>query len=170
MVTSCVELVHELPGRWRYRLSSAAPLNWERLEQELAAALPASRWSWRLNRRCRSLLLLCREPALQSQGWQSVVAAMERSGATPPDPQVVQVRVQVVREQPCWVQRLLRPPADLVSLLIATGLLGLASLLVLAGLLGVLLPLAPGWPLLVLAFLLVEAAIKLRRPFTTPVA
>ncbi len=169
MVTSCVELVHELPGRWRYRLSSASPLDWERLEQELAAALPASRWRWRLNRRSSSLLLQASEPSLQSQGWQSVVAAMERCGATAPDPEVVQVRVQVVRERPCWLQRLLRAPIDLFSLLMATGLLSLAALLVLAGLLGVLLPLAPGWPLLLLAFLLVEAAIKLRRPFTTPV-
>lgn len=165
---SCVELVHELPGRWRYRLNSAAPLDWDRLEQELAAALPSSLWCWRLNRRGRSLLLECTDTSLQSQGWQSVVAAMERSGATAPEPEVVQVRVQVVRDRPCWLQRLLRAPVDLLSLLMATGLLSLASLLVLVGLIGVLLPLAPGWPLLLLAFLLVEAAIRLRRPFTNP--
>lgn len=168
VATSCVELVHALPGRWRYRLNSAAPLNWTRLEQELAAALPANLWRWRLNRRSRSLLLEASDASLQSQGWQSVVAAMERCGATAPEPQVVQVKVQVMRDQPSWLQRLLRAPADLLSLLMATGLLSLASLLVLTGILGVMLPLAPGWPLLLLAFVLVEAALKLRRPFTNP--
>ena len=169
-MTSCVELVHELPGRWRYRLNSGAPLAWERLEQELAAALPGTQWRWRLNRRCRSLLLECDDPSRQQQGWQSVVAAMERCGATAPPPPVLQVRVQVVRDRPCWLQRLLSAPANLISLLMATGLLSLASLLVLGGILGLLLPLAPGWPLLLLAFLLVEGAIQLRRPFTNPAA
>ena len=168
MVTSCVELVHDLPGRWRYRLNSATPVDWDRLEQELEAALPSNLWRWRLNRRGGSLLLECGDASRQSQGWQSVVAAMERSGATAPEPEVVQVHVQVVRDRPCWLQRLLRAPADLLSLLMATGILSLASLLVLVGLLGVMLPLAPGWPLLLLAFLLVEAAIRLRRPFTNP--
>ena len=33
MVSSCVELVHALPGRWRYRLHSATPIDWDRFER-----------------------------------------------------------------------------------------------------------------------------------------
>ena len=56
MSSSCAELVHALPGRWRYRLRSGAPMAWDRLERELQASLPAGQWHWRLNRRCSSLL------------------------------------------------------------------------------------------------------------------
>jgi uncharacterized protein YqgC (DUF456 family) len=52
----------------------------------------------------------------------------------------------------------------------ASGLLSLAALLLLGGVVGLILPLAPGLPLLLLAFLLVETAFKLRRPFTTAAA
>jgi hypothetical protein len=168
MVSSCAELVHALPHRWRYRLRSTTPIQWDLLEQNLKAAFPTSQWRWRLNRRCSTLLLeaITPEPQQQQQGWQSLVAALERSGATAPEPDVVQVKVQVVRDQPARLWRWLMAPANLISFLAASGLLSLAALLLLGGILGLILPLAPGLPLLLLAFLLVETAFKLRRPFT----
>ena len=168
MVSSCAELVHALPNRWRYRLRSTTPIQWSRVEQELQAALPSSQWRWRLNRHCSTLLLEAKssEPKQQQQGWQSLVAALERSGATPPQPDVVQVRVEVVRDRPSRLWRCVLAPANLISFLAASGLLGLAALLLLGGIVGLILPLAPGLPLLLLAFVLVETAFKLRRPFT----
>lgn len=168
MVSTCAELVHALPNRWRYRLRSATPIQWDQLEQELGAALPPGQWRWRLNRHCSTLLLEANTsaPHQQQQGWQSLVAALARSGATPPQPDVVQVRVQVVREWPSHLRHWFLAPANLVSFLAASGLLGLAAFLLLAGIVGLILPLAPGLPLLLLAFVLVETAFKLRRPFT----
>jgi hypothetical protein len=171
MSSSCAELVHAVPGRWRYRLRSATPIQWARLEQELQLSLSAELWRWRVNRQCSSVLLEAKgSTQQQQQGWQAVVAAMERSGATPPEPEVVQVRVQVVRDQPSRLQRWLQLPANLLSFLVASGLLGLAALFTLGGILGLILPLAPGVPLLLLAFVLVETAFRLRRPFTAAAA
>ena len=84
--------------------------------------------------------------------------------------QLVQVRVQVMRDQPSRLQRWLQLPANLLSFLAASGLLGLAALFTLGGILGLILPLAPGLPLLLLAFVLVETAFRLRRPFTAAAA
>ena len=95
---------------------------------------------------------------------------MERSGATPPEPEVVKVRVQVMRDRPTRLKRWLLSPANLLSFLAASGLLGLAALLTLAGIVGLILPLAPGLPLLLIAFVLVETAFSLRHPFTTAAA
>jgi len=162
MSSSCAELVHALPGRWRYRLRSGAPIAWDRLERELQASLPEGHWNWRLNRRCSSLLLEARGSTQPQQlGWQGVVAAMERSGATPPDPEVVKVRVQVMRDRPTRLKRWLLSPANLLSL---------AAVLTLGGIVGLILPLAPGLPLLLIAFLLVETAFRLCRPFTATAA
>lgn len=168
MLSSCVVLVHALPGRWRYRLSSATPIDWDRLEQALHTTLPAPHWHWRLNRRCQSLLLEGRQAQPQLQGWQVLVAALASCGATPPEPEVVRVNVHVVRDRPPLLGRLLQAPANLLSLLAASGLLGLALLLGLAGILGLMLPLTPGLPLLLLASLLLDTAFRLRRPFTGP--
>jgi hypothetical protein len=171
MSASCAELVHALPGRWRYRLRSGTPIAWDRLERELQASFPEGHWRWRLNRRCGSLLLEARgSTQLQQLGWQSVVAAMERSGATPPEPEVVQVRVQVMRDRPARLKRWLLSPANFISFLAASGLLSLAALFTLAGIVGLILPLAPGLPLFLIAFVLVESAFSLRRPFTTAAA
>ena len=80
---------------------------------------------------------------------------------------MVQVKVQVVRDQPSRLKRWLLAPANWISVLAASGLLSLAALLLLGGIVGLILPLAPGLPLLLAAFVLVETAFKLRRPFTT---
>lgn len=169
-MSSCVELVHALPGRWRYRLHSATPIDWDRFEQQLRTALHSPGWRWRLNRRCQSLLLEARNGQPQQQGWQILVAALACCGATAPEPEVVRINVQVVPDRPPLLSRLLQAPANLISLLAASGLLGLALLLGLLGILGLMLPLAPGLPLLLLASLLVESAFLLRRPFTAAAA
>jgi hypothetical protein len=97
---------------------------------------------------------------------------MERSGATPPEPEpeVVQVRVQVMRDRPSRLRHWLLAPANLLSFLAASGLLSLAAVLTLGGIVGLILPLAPGLPLLLIAFVLVETAFRLRRPFTAAAA
>ena len=157
MATTCVQLIHRVPGRWRYRLHSATSLDWDLLESQLLVGFPATQWQWRLNRQSRSLVLQQRPASRRSSveaqqtGWQTLVAAMGRCGATEPPAEVVRVKVQVVRDGPRLSPSWLRAPLNLATLMLALGLLTLAALLALAGLLGLLLPLAPGFPLLLLA-------------------
>jgi hypothetical protein len=174
MDPACAELVHATRDRWRYRLHSASPIHWERLEAILREQLPSPRWSWRLNPRCHSLVLSL-DPGgswwpeeARARGWQAVLAAMESAGATPLPPPVVRVAVRTVRQRPRLPHAWLRAPLNWASLGLALGLLGLAALLALVGVLGLLLPLLPGVPFLLLAFLLVELAFGLRRPFVSP--
>jgi hypothetical protein len=173
MDPACAELVHATRDRWRYRLHSASPIDWGRLEGALRDQLPATRWSWRLNPRCHSLVLSLDGQAswlpeeARLRGWQAVLAAMASAGATPLPPPVVRVAVRTVRRRPQRLLAWLGTPLNWASLGLAIGLLGLAALLALVGALGLLLPLLPGVPFLLLAFLLAELAFRLRRPFVS---
>jgi hypothetical protein len=173
MDPACAELVHATSGRWRYRLHSASPIDWGQLEGALRDQLPATLWSWRLNPRCHSLVLSLDGRAswlpedARLRGWQAVLAAMESAGATPLPPPVVRVAVRTVRQPPRLPLTWLHAPLNWASLGLALGLLGLAALLAVVGAFGLLLPLLPGVPFLLLAFLLAELAFRLRRPFVS---
>ena len=86
MDPACAELVHATQGRWRYRLHSATPIDWARLEAALAEHLSPSLWTWRLNATCHSLVLMLQPSAplpneqARRMGWQSIVLAMELAG------------------------------------------------------------------------------------------
>lgn len=172
MLDTCVRLIHATPRRRRYRIDSATPIDWRRLDGELAALAQGNRLKVRLNPSCRSVVFRLAEaapPALLQQAWLLLCSAIERAGATPPPAEVLHVRVRVVRRSPLAWLRALAEPCNLASLGVSLVLLLLALLVSLLGLLGMLLPLAPGAPLLVLAYLLLEAAFALRRPFVNPV-
>ncbi|MEB3260184.1 MAG: hypothetical protein VKP63_06125 [Cyanobacteriota bacterium] len=174
MDPACAELVHATGRRWRYRLHSATPLDWPRLDAALRERLSPSLWSWRLNPECRAVILQLRPEApwraedANTRGWQAVLAAMESAGATPPSPPVLRVRVRTLRRPPQSPPAWLLAPLNWASLGLALSLLGLAALLAVVGALGLVLPLLPGVPFLVLAFLLAELAFRLRRPFVSP--
>lgn len=173
MLETCVRLIHATPRRRRYRIESASPIDWTRLEQELACLAGGDRLGVRLNRACRSVVFTLAPPAapaLLQDAWARLCVAVERAGATPPPPPVLQVRVHVVRPSPLRWIRALTAPLNLISLGLSLGLLMLALLLAVLGILGMMLPLAPGAPLLLLTFLLMEAALTLRRPFVRPQA
>lgn len=172
MDPACAELVHATGRRWRYRLHSATPLDWRRLDAALSERLSASAWTWRLNPGARAVILQLHPVApwspedAGSRGWQAVLAAMASAGATPPSPPVLRVRVRTLRPSSPPLSWWLAP-LNWASLGLALGLLGLAALLALVGALGLLLPVLPGVPFLVLAFLLAELAFRLRRPFVS---
>lgn len=176
MDPACAELVHATRGRWRYRLHSSMPIDWARLKAALQTHLSPKWWSWRLNSACDSLVLTLNpqvpwaEDEARRMGWSAVLAAMESTGVTPPPPPVVVVAVRVVPERPHPLLRLLKIPLNWATLGISLALLATAALLSVVGVLGLVLPLIPGAPFLVLAFLLAEVAFRLRRPFVSPVA
>lgn len=176
MDPACAELVHATAWRWRYRLHSATPMDWVRLEAALRDLLPSTQWSWRLNPTCRSLVLALEPQAgspgeqTRRMGWQAVVAAMESAGATPLPPRTVRVSVRTLPRHPHPLMRWLQAPLNWASLGLSLALLGLAAALAVFGALGLVLPLLPGAPFLLLAFLLAELAFRLRRPFVAAAA
>lgn len=172
MLDRCVRLIHATPMRRRYRIESATAIDWQRLEEELSPLQKREPLSFRLNRSCQSAVFSVSDAAAQQlleEAWATLCNAVELAGASPPEPAVLHVRVQVVRPSPvAWLRRL-AAPLNIVSLSVALALLLLALLLALIGILGMMLPLAPGAPLLLLAYVLIETAFALRRPFVNPV-
>lgn len=180
MDPACAELIHATAGRWRYRLHSATPIDWVRLDAAMKELLPSTLWTWRLNSTCHSLVLAlqpqapCQGEEARRMGWQALVAAMERAGATSLPPPTLRVVVRAVSRHPhphphpliTW----LRAPLNWATLGLSLALLGLAAVLAVLGALGLVLPLVPGAPFLLLAFLVAELAFRLRRPFVATAA
>lgn len=180
-IDACLQLVHRTPRRRRYRIRSATPVNWQRLEDDLALALPSLDLSWRINRQAFSITLLHHsrhdelvdgpqilETALR-QGLQTLVHALEAAGATPPQPEVIEIRLH--RRSTGRLQSLgvgnWSAVLNALSGSLSVVLLLLAAVLLLLGLIGLMLPLAPGAPLLVLGYVVIELAMALRRPFVS---
>ena len=103
-------------------------------------------------------------------GWQALVAAMERAGATSLPPPTLRVVVRAVSRHPHPLITWLRAPLNWATLGLSLALLGLAAVLAVLGALGLVLPLVPGAPFLLLAFLVAELAFRLRRPFVATAA
>ena len=171
MLESCVLLVHSTALRRRYRIDSATPIDWELLNRELLHLLPGNQLHIRINSSSRSVVFSLRNPEDNHyflEAWQALTCAASRAGVTPREPEVIRVRVRVIRPPLlAWLRHLLLP-LDIASFGAAICLVLLASLATVLGILGLLLPLAPGIPLLLLAYLLMEMAFALRRPFMRP--
>jgi hypothetical protein len=175
-VLDCLQLVHQSRSRQRYRIRSATPIQWQTLELQLRQGLAGEPLSWRLNRGASSLVLEHRSPhdglsdgpdasalALR-HGVQVLVSSLAASGATPPLPAVIQIHTRR-RKQPRSLAGPIRTVLNALSGSASLLLILLAALLIVLGIVGLMLPLAPGAPLLLLAYGLVELALALRRPF-----
>jgi len=168
MLESCVRLVHATPSRRRYRIDSATPIHWDRLSSELHGLIRSDHLQIRLNRSSRSVVFTLSDPEaidLLVDAWQALYSAADRAGATAKEPEVIKIRVGVVRPSPFGWLRRLELPLNMASLVASLWLVVLAGLATLLGVLGLMLPLAPGAPLLLVAYLLLELAFTLRRPF-----
>jgi len=166
----CVQLLHATPLRRRYRLISTTRLDWGPLERHLKEHLPGRGLGWRLNPAAHSIVITGQadgSSAPLEQGLPILIAALARAGARPPAAEVVRISVgkakAKVRTARSWAWLLW--PINLASLSLSLTFLSLAAIMTLVGMLGLMLPLAPGAPLLLLASLAVELALLLRMPF-----
>ena len=166
----CAQLVHATPLRRRYRLSSTTPLDWSQLERHLGDHLLRRGLGWRLNPAAHSIVISSAgdgSSAPLAQGLPILIAALARAGARPPAAQVVRIVLAKTKQAPPaqhpW--RWLLVPVNLASLGLSLAFVSLAAIMTLVGVLGLMLPLAPGAPLLVLASRAVELALLLRLPF-----
>lgn len=177
----CLEMVHQTPGRLRYRIHSTTPIQWSELKRLLQARLDAVPLRWRLSAASSSVVLAYQSPddghqdgsdsaaAALRQGLQALLAALAASGAQSPAAPVIHIRVRSVPRAPLWMT----PVAWLlngITLGLSLLLLCLAGILLVFGVAGLMLPLSPGTALLMLATVLLELALSLRRPFVGPVS
>jgi len=176
----CLEMVHQTPMRLRYRIRSTTPLPWPELTRLLQPMLDGLPLRWRLNPVSASVVLTYQTPddglqdgsdtatAALRQGQQALLAALSDLGVQSPAAPVLRIRVRSVPHAPVW----LTPLAWLcngLTLGLSLVLISLAALLLLLGVAGLMLPLSPGRALLLLANVLLELALSLRRPFVAPV-
>jgi hypothetical protein len=171
-LSACLSLRHQIGSRQRYQIRSANPLNWRALDQSLANNLTGNSWQWRINPQAASVVInyfpipgqgAASAATVRQVAQQALVASLKALGAQPPAPEVVVIRLRsplLIR-----LENLIHLATNLSSAALSLALVLLCLPLLLAGILGLALPLAPGIPLLLLVFLLVEAAIWLRRPF-----
>jgi hypothetical protein len=171
----CLQPVHRSPGRLRYRIRSTSPIPWPRLKRRLGDLLAGLPLYWRLTPGACSVLLVYQPPAdnlsdgpghadaILRQGSQRLVTALSECGATPAAADVIAIRTR--RHNPSMLGSVGHGLINGLSAGVSLLLVGLASLLILLGGLGLMVPLAPGGVLLVLAYGLVELALRLRHPF-----
>ena len=171
----CLQPVHRSPGRLRYRIRSTSAIPWPQLKRRLSDLLAGLPLYWRLNQGASSVLLVYQEPAdnlsdgpgqadaILRQGSQRLITALSECGATPAAAEVIAIRTR--RSNPSALGAVGHGLINGLSAGVSLLLVGLACLLMLLGGLGLMVPLAPGGVVLVLAYGLVELAVRLRQPF-----
>ncbi|MFM1811239.1 MAG: hypothetical protein RLZZ336_177 [Cyanobacteriota bacterium] len=174
-VLDCLQPVHRSPGRLRYRIRSSSAICWTQLQRRLDELLSGLPLYWRVTPGARSVLLVYRPPhdSLSDgpdsaetnlrQASQRLITALGECGATPAAAEVIQIRTR--RHSPVPWHALGHGLINGLSAGLSLVLVGLACLLILLGALGLMVPLAPGGMVLVLAYGLVELALRLRQPF-----
>lgn len=177
-VLDCLQQVHRSPGRLRYRVLSHTPINWTQLQQRLNALLSGLPLYWRITPAAASVLLVYQPPddsfrdgptvaeSTLRLASQRLLTALSDCGATAAAAAVIQIRTRQ-RQTPETLRGLGHGLMNGVSAGLSLLLVGLASLLILLGALGLMVPLAPGGMLLVLAYGLVDLAMRLRQPFVS---
>lgn len=171
---ACLKLVHQAAHRRRYQIRSSTAVAWPLLERHLAEHLPGLHLEWRVNRRASSVTLKHRPhhgglvdgprtaEAELKQGLQVLTNALGVSGATPPAAEVIHIQTRRQRTQ---TTNLGGTVLNLLSGSVSILLVIVACALFVFGVIGLMLPLAPGAPLLLLGYGVMELAFALRRPF-----
>jgi hypothetical protein len=105
------------------------------------------------------------------ESWWLLIGAMKTAGAVPPPLPLLVIQVQ---GKTFWIANLIQRTAwhflNIVSLGLSLLVMGLATPLVVIGLAWMILPMLPGGPILLIAYLVVELAFWMRRPFIHQVA
>ena len=171
-----LNLVHATRHRWRYRVVCAESMDWRRFSSDLTQAFPSSLWSIRLNQAASSLVVVCKADA-QSQPesdvtqlvWLRVRAQLIHQGIDVPDiplsPTEIVKPTMVERLRLRWLSSPARWLVNGLSLSLSLSALLTSLAIFVLGFIGLFLPLSPGFWLLMLASIIFDLAINLRRPF-----
>ena len=166
-------LRHQTKSRWRLCFDQPpANLDWNRLRNDLQSVFPTSRWSVRTNPVVGSIIIVrsTSSPPLRQDSralvFARVVQQINTQGyslsETPLTPAEVVPQDRIMVET---LRSLLRSLANVVSVSLSLSTLLLACAIFMIGLVGLFIPFSPGIWLLIVATVLFEFALALRRPF-----
>ena len=171
---STLLLRHQTKNRWRLCLEqSPINLDWVRLQKDLESVFPTSRWCVRTNPVVGSIVIVRfpSSPPLRQNAralvFSRVVQQINLQGYSLSETPLIPSEV-VSRDQSDWLKplrSLLHSLANVVSVSLSLSTLLLSCAVFIIGFVGLFIPFAPGVWLLIVATVLFEFALNLRRPF-----
>ena len=167
-------LRHQTKSRWRLCFDQPpANLDWNRLRNDLQSVFPTSRWSVRTNPVVGSIIIVryTSSPPLRQDSralvFARVVQQINAQGYSLSETPLTPAEV-VPQDRINWLKplrSLLRSLANVVSVSLSLSTLLLACAVFMIGFVGLFIPFSPGIWLLIVATVLFEFALALRRPF-----
>ena len=172
-MSSRLVLKHQTPKRWRFRVESSAPLNWVQLQSDIEDAFPSNHWTLRFNPATRLIVVSSRLSLAHNQDcsldfvYASIVQQLNHQGCQLSSIPLSTTEVLKPANNPFWFQvySVLQPLFNGVSASLSFGFLLLSCVAFALGLVALYLPFSPGLLIMLLATLLFETALDLRRPF-----
>ena len=176
-MAASLNLIHQTSQRWRFKISQADKLDWKQLEADLQASFPRSSWSLRLNTVASSIVIThktCHKQFAHVTTFlvrDRLVQQINKQGLSISEIPLSETEVvgQVPNIGGVRFPNLIRWIFNGLSVSMSLSLLCMSLLLFLIGLFGLFLPLTPGFWLLMLATLVFDMAISVRRPFVQTV-
>ena len=167
-------LRHQTKSRWRLCFDQPpANLDWNRLRTDLQSVFPTTRWSVRVNPVVGSIVIV-RSPSSpptrqdpRALVFARVVQQINVQGYSLSETPLTPAEV-VPQDRVDWLKSLrslLHSFANVVSVSLSLSTLLLACAVFMIGFLGLFIPFSPGIWLLIVATVLFEFALALRRPF-----
>ena len=173
-MASALNLIHSTNRRWRYRIVRAHQLDWARFRSDLEQVFPPSEWLIRLNTVSESFVIM-RIGNLSPQLGQDLSGLVRkgvrqqliRQGIVVPETPLSPTEVvrPVSPQSRSWMRDSSRCLANALSMSLSLSALLISLALFLLGFIGLFLPLSPGVWLLMLATLVFDLALTVRRPF-----
>lgn len=172
-MTPTLHLRHHTDNRWRFVLSFSPELDWSQLHRDLLNAFPESTWSVRINQRIGSIVVsrsaaaprLRQDPLTVVYG--RVAQQLNLQGLSLSETPLVSTEImgEVSKGWKTVVDSALKGLANAVSVSLSISTLLLSFPVFIIGVIGLFIPFSPGIWLLILASVLFDFALSLRRPF-----
>ena len=172
-MTPTLHLRHHTDNRWRFVLSFSPELDWSQLHRDLLNAFPESTWSVRINQRIGSIVVsrsaaaprLRQDPLTVVYG--RVAQQLNLQGLSLSETPLVSTEImgEVSKGWKTVVDSALKGLANAVSVSLSISTLLLSFPVFIIGFIGLFIPFSPGIWLLILASVLFDFALSLRRPF-----
>ena len=166
-------LKHQTPNRWRFSVESSVQLDWVQLQSDIEGAFPSNHWTLRFNPATRLIVVSSRLSLPHNQDcslefvYASIVQQLNHQGCRLSSIPLSTTEVLKPANNPFGfkVHSVLKPLFNGVSASLSLGFLVLSCFAFALGLVALYLPLLPGLWIMLLATLLFETALDLRRPF-----
>lgn len=173
MMSSRLVLKHQTPTRWRFFVNSSVPLDWTKLRLDIEDVFPINYWTLRFNPSTRLIVVSSRLSSSHNPDcslefvYAGLVRQLNHQGCQLSSIPLSTIEVLKSDPNPFWytVQSVLQPLVNGISASLSLGFLLLSFFAFSLGLVGLYLPFFPGLWIMLLATLLFEMALDLRRSF-----